>query len=525
MSVLPISVPTKKLAAPITSTATSFTVNNILGWDALALTASQFGTLAYVVFRDSTNTLMEIVEIDATTIASDSITITKRGLDFGGGTTTVPANQLAWPAFDTFVDFGSHPAQLFTQGFMDMWNNQTVPLGVVKTFITSPVVPTPTGNKDAAPKDYVDSIGSAGASDGNDTTKGIYERATQAELENNTSAGTTTAPLAVTSGRYSARLYVGYAADAGANDTYVATYAPAPTQWLTGMFFLLKCNTINTGAATFNPNGLGAKTIKKMISTGKVDLDNGDIAAGQTIMLEYDGTDVVLMSVPARAYVSQAGTELFAIATGGDTYAVTITPTYVGLQIGQVIRFKADAANTGAATLNPNASGAKSILRPDGSALADGDIAVGQIVEVAYDGTNLLMLSPVANGPKYKNGETTKNAADASAVQNIAHGLGRAPRYVKITALFGGLASGGAVSNLTAIAVYNGTTQSSVSIYQDNTNATAANTFTLNNQNGGGLGNYHTDGVITVDATNIIITWTKTGSPTGTYNIVWEAQA
>jgi len=32
------------------------------------------------------------------------------------------------------------------------------------------------------------------------------------------------------------------------------------------------------------------------------------------------------------------------------------------------------------------------------------------------------------------------------------------------------------------------------------------------------------EGVISVDATNITITWTKTGSIVGTMNIIWEAQ-
>jgi len=31
-------------------------------------------------------------------------------------------------------------------------------------------------------------------------------------------------------------------------------------------------------------------------------------------------------------------------------------------------------------------------------------------------------------------------------------------------------------------------------------------------------------GVVTFDATNIIITWTKTGSPTGSYLLLWEAR-
>jgi hypothetical protein len=42
----------------------------------------------------------------------------------------------------------------------------------VKTFSSSPVVPTPTGGTDAANKTYVDTVGSAGTPDADATTKG-----------------------------------------------------------------------------------------------------------------------------------------------------------------------------------------------------------------------------------------------------------------------------------------------------------------------------------------------------------------
>jgi hypothetical protein len=116
----------------------------------------------------------------------------------------------------------------------------------------------------------------------------------------------------------------------------------------------------------------------------------------------------------------------------------------------------------------------------------------------------------------YKNGVTTKNAADASTTQNIAHGLGGIPKFVRIRAMLG--TSGGIL--LTSETVYNGTTQSSLSFYNINAGAyTYDTTFTLNNNNSSST----QTGVVTFDATNIIITWTKTNSPTGTYNLLWEA--
>ena len=52
-------------------------------------------------------------------------------------------------------------------------------------------------------------------------------------------------------------------------------------------------------------------------------------------------------------------------------------------------------------------------------------------------------------------------------------------------------------------------------------NAQAVTTFRLNQA---AIANYQ-DGVVTFDDTNIIIDWTKTNSPTGTYTLLWEAEA
>lgn len=115
----------------------------------------------------------------------------------------------------------------------------------------------------------------------------------------------------------------------------------------------------------------------------------------------------------------------------------------------------------------------------------------------------------------FKNGTTSKNSADASTTQTIAHGLGITPKYIRLTAN-GGSGSG----NLgRAHSVYNGTTQSSQSVYYESANVTIDTTFTLNTSGTSGT----QTGVLTFDSTNITITWTKTNSPTGSYQLLWEA--
>ncbi|MCK2056432.1 hypothetical protein J7U37_20280 [Methylobacterium sp. 37f] len=73
-----------------------------------------------------------------------------------------------------------------------------------------------------------------------------------------------------------------------------------------------------------------------------------------------------------------------------NAYVLTYTQVPEGYVKGEVYRFFANATNTGAATININGLGTRSILRADGSALSPGEIVVGQVVTVVCDGANFL---------------------------------------------------------------------------------------------------------------------------------------
>jgi len=85
-------------------------------------------------------------------------------------------------------------------------------------------------------------------------------------------------------------------------------------------------------------------------------------------------------------------------AEASDAYVITLAPVITSYTTGMVIHFKANTANTGACTLNVNTVGAKSIKKLHDTDPATGDIEVGQIVTVVYDGTNFQMQSQIAKG-------------------------------------------------------------------------------------------------------------------------------
>lgn len=156
-SIKPISVPSKRLAETISGSASAFKLDDILGWDEAALTSADFGTVAYAVFRNSAGTLMELMQFDPTTIASASITITRRGLKFTGDLTTeVSGNKLTWVRGDTIVEIGSHPPQLLNS-MVNVYGDQSI--AGTKTFTTVPVsTASPVSSTDIVNKAYADAL-------------------------------------------------------------------------------------------------------------------------------------------------------------------------------------------------------------------------------------------------------------------------------------------------------------------------------------------------------------------------------
>lgn len=134
------------------------------------------------------------------------------------------------------------------------------------------------------------------ATNSSTTNKGIVELATTNEV----STGTDTfrvVPVAGLPIQIQGSKYL-FAADTASDDDYLISLTPAVAAYAAGQVFHFTAQTVNTGAATLNVNGLGAKAILK---EHDVALANGDIEAGQIVTVVYDGTQFQMQSLLGNA--------------------------------------------------------------------------------------------------------------------------------------------------------------------------------------------------------------------------------
>lgn len=115
------------------------------------------------------------------------------------------------------------------------------------------------------------------------------------------------------------------------------------------------------------------------------------------------GASTLTGNVAITGDLTVAGTSLLAgapnyAADAGstDTYVATLAPVPTAYVTGRVYVLKAATANTGAATVNFNSLGAKTIVKATSTTLSDNDIIANMLCLLVYDGTNMVLLNPRA---------------------------------------------------------------------------------------------------------------------------------
>jgi len=99
----------------------------------------------------------------------------------------------------------------------------------------------------------------------------------------------------------------------GSANTYTAAFSPALTAHCPGLPLLIQAPATNTGASTFNPNSLGAKSIVRQ--DGSV-LQAGDIVSGGVYQLIYDGTNYQVAAVSTPVSIQGLFKNLIVSASG-----------------------------------------------------------------------------------------------------------------------------------------------------------------------------------------------------------------
>lgn len=194
--------------------------------------------------------------------------------------------------------------------------------------------------------------------------------------------------------------YVVYGVSAGGTDAYQITPVPAVASMasLIGRLIILDPRVQNTGPATLEIIGVGAVSlgvfaIKKFYNQA---LESGDIKLDQPLLLNWTGVHYVMQSWPGVVqpvnYAEDAGVAnepAVNYAAGG------ITSVPAALYAGYKVSVRIAIANTGPSNLHIGALFApirKRISEP----LAAGDLAVGQVADFIYDGTNFQLQAPLA---------------------------------------------------------------------------------------------------------------------------------
>lgn len=193
-----------------------------------------------------------------------------------------------------------------------------------------------------------------------------------------------------------------YAVDTGtANAMVVSVFGGTPAPVPGMVLRIKKSGAANTGAVTLNMGG-GAINVLRFNGSA---LSSGDLPAGCFIEVGYDGTQWQTVNYQGIS----AGT------TNNNTFTLTIpfcndssgtpnvitapfSPTITSLANGDMVRVKVANSVTGPTTIAVNAIAAKNVVRPDGSALRQGDVVAGQILILEYDGTvfQAVNLAPAA---------------------------------------------------------------------------------------------------------------------------------
>lgn len=276
----------------------------------------------------------------------------------------------------------------------------------------------------------------------------------------------------------------------GTGNAITITLNPVPTGYVAGMHIAFLASAANSGAATINISGLGAKNI---FSRGAA-LAGGELAINDLVTLTYDGTqfqledqafpaskDLPMVSFKFTQVGNAAARDQFPSVAqlqdntllrgtvGGTANAITLTltPAITAYVTGQLFSLIPTADNTSATTINVNGVGVVNVFS-SGVAMVGGELKNGVPALIEYDGTRFSLIGGGASASvRAANG--SKSAPSISFLNDTQHGWYRqASGNIRWT---GGNVDKIAVTS-SAVDIYAGTGGAEVSNFQVNASGT-----------------------------------------------------
>lgn len=214
-------------------------------------------------------------------------------------------------------------------------------------------------------------------------------------------------------------------ATASGTDTYTAALPTPLGSYATGDTVVILFTNANTGASTLNLDGLGAKDIRKNVSSALV---AGDILAGQTLQLTYDGTNFQLSDGLTGPTGPTGASGVVPIATAAGTVDAITADYTPDLTLTNLVMcaFVASGANTSTTpTFAPDGLTARTIVKRGGQALSPGDIpGANAVCLLEYNSANTRweLLNPASIDTVTLSGSLVNNAVTAGATAYISAG-------------------------------------------------------------------------------------------------------
>ena len=179
---------------------------------------------------------------------------------------------------------------------------------------------------------------------------------------------------------------------------------------------LFKKSTLETEIVRVTARAADVLTITRaQESTTAIALNAGDLVELRPTAAFFSSLTVTDINIQDKVF-NNAGAD-----TGSaNTHVVTLNPTLTAYNAGLEFNFVPAATNTGAATIDCDAVGAKSIIRWDSTALQAGDILLGRPCKIRYDGTDFRLQQRSHISPAFTGNPTAPTPSQGDESTKIA---------------------------------------------------------------------------------------------------------